>query len=149
MEAPLSTTQQALPLPPTAQRDTSSDTWVGIIDDDVSIRRALARVFRSGGIRAETFGSAEEYLCRGAHGEPGCLVLDVHLGMSSGLELQDRLLAEGKAPPIILMTGHDWIPSPRLTRGDSVSGYLRKPFDPNVLIALVRRHLDHEQGQGQ
>jgi len=139
--------EQALPLPATGDRD----NWVGIVDDDVSVRRSLARVFRSRGIRAETFGSAEEYLCRGQQGEPSCIVLDVHLGMSSSCELQDRLVSEGKSPPIILMTGHDLIRSPQLARGRSVSGFLRKPFDPDVLIALVLRHLDHEleAGQGQ
>ena len=116
--------------------------WVGIIDDDVSIRRSLARVLRSRGIRVETFGSADDYLCRAGHGEPSCIVLDVHLGKSSGFELQDRLACEGKAPPIIWITAHEGIPAARRARGDSKCGFLRKPFDTDVLLTLVRRHLD-------
>jgi FixJ family two-component response regulator len=120
------------------------DHWVGIVDDDVSIRRSLARVLGSTGIRVETFGSAEDYLCHSGHGEPICIVLDVHLGKSTGFELQDRLASEGRAPPIIWMTAHEWIPSARLRSGASVCGFLRKPFDTDELVALVRRHLDHE-----
>ena len=73
-----------------------TDGWVGIVDDDASIRQSLARMFRGHGIRAETFGSAEDYLHHSALVEPRCIVLDVHLGGLNGFELQARLAAEGK-----------------------------------------------------
>src|SRR5215467_15378200 len=57
-----------------------TEHWVGIVDDDASIRCSLARVFRMDGIRVETFGSAEEFLERTVAGKPDCVVLDVHLG---------------------------------------------------------------------
>jgi FixJ family two-component response regulator len=77
--------------------------WVGIVDDDVSIRRALVRAFRSYGIVAMAFSSAEEYLRRNPHEEPCCLVLDVRLGGMNGFELHSRLCADGSPPPIIFM----------------------------------------------
>jgi FixJ family two-component response regulator len=141
------------PLPPADPQlppcdSTHSQYWVGIVDDDDSIRRSLARVFRGKGIRVETFASAEEYLHRTACGEPRCIVLDVHLGELSGFELQDLLEAQGDAPPIIFVTAHDEIPASRLTRGTAVCGYLRKPFDTDALIALVRPHLRREAAEG-
>ena len=115
--------------------------WVGVVDDDASIRCSLARVFRSNGIRVETFRSAEEYLERTVADEPQCIVLDVHLGELSGFDLQDLLTAAGRAPPIIFITAHDNIPAERLARYGDALGYLRKPFDTDRLVALVRRHL--------
>ncbi len=117
------------------------DCWIGIVDDDASIRQSLARMFRGNGIRAETFGSAEEYLGRHGPIEPRCIVLDVHLGGLSGFELQARLAAEGKLPPVIFITAHD-ICSDDLARCPAPCGYLRKPFDTDALIELVRPHLN-------
>jgi FixJ family two-component response regulator len=118
-----------------------SDCWVGIVDDDASIRQSLARMFRGNGIRTETFGSAEEYLRRDALVQPRCIVLDVHLGGLNGFELQARLAAEGKFPPIIFITAHE-IGSADLARCPGPCGYLRKPFDSDALIALVLPHLN-------
>ena len=118
-----------------------TDGWIGIVDDDASIRQSLARMFRGNGIRTETFGSAEEYLGRSQPVEPLCIVLDVHLGGLSGFELQARLAAEGKFPPIIFITAHE-ICSDDLARCPGPCRYLRKPFDSETLIALVLPHLN-------
>jgi two-component system, LuxR family, response regulator FixJ len=123
--------------------------WVGVVDDDASIRCSLARVFRSNGIRVETFCSAEAYLTRTVAGEPQCIVLDVHLGALSGFDLQDRLAAEGAPPPIIFITAHEEIPPARLAQPHGASGFLRKPFDTEALIALVRRHLHNDPRRSQ
>ena len=115
-------------------------SWVGIVDDDDSLRVALARALRVNGIRVETFASAEEFLERDVAGEPDCIVLDIHLGGLSGFDLQDLLAARGGAPPIIFITAHDDMLAERV-RADASFGYLRKPFETNVLIALLRQHL--------
>jgi FixJ family two-component response regulator len=115
-------------------------SWVGIVDDDASLRVALARALRVNGIRVATFASAEEFLERDVPGQPDCIVLDIHLGGLSGFDLQDLLAAEGDAPPIIFITAHDDMLAER-ARADTSCGYLRKPFETNVLIALLRQHL--------
>ena len=116
------------------------EAWVGIVDDDASVRTALARALRSHGIRAETFASGEEYLQRSVAGAPECIVLDIHLGGMSGFELQDVLTSQGAGPPIIFITGHDDLLSQR-SRIESASGYLRKPFATSALLALLLPHL--------
>ena len=112
--------------------------WVGIVDDDLSIRRALARAFRSYGIVARTFSSAEEYLSRTPLEEPSCLVLDVRLGGMSGLELAVLLCTDGTPPPIVFIASMDEIPLSLLKQMTGLHGFLRKPFEIGALIALVR-----------
>jgi two-component system, LuxR family, response regulator FixJ len=122
--------------PPISQKD----SWVGIVDDDASLRTALARVLRGNGIRTETFESAEEFLARVDPGEPDCLVLDIHLAGISGFELQDLLASRGAEPPVIFITGHDDELAQR-AQVHGTCGYLRKPFDTKALLALLRPHL--------
>ena len=118
--------------------------WVGIVDDDASIRSSLARVLRLEGMCVETFGCAEDALDRIALGAPDCLVLDVHLGGLSGFDLQDRLLARGDAPPIIFITALDETTLAKFAQGCERREYLRKPFDTGALVALVRQHVGTE-----
>ena len=125
----------------------TESNWVVVVDDDASIRVSLARVFRGYGIRVQTFGSAEEYLQRTGADQPQCIVLDVHLGELSGFDLHDRLASQGSAPPIIFITAHDDIPPSRLAGCAGACSFLRKPFDTDQLVALVRRHLHHEPPQ--
>lgn len=121
-----------------------AESWVGIVDDDASIRLAVARFLRQHGIRVETFASPEAFLNRAVGGEPRCIVLDVQLGDSTGFELQDELTARGAAPPIIFITAHDDIPAGKLALRAGTSGFLRKPFSAGALLALVRQHLAHD-----
>ena len=113
--------------------------WVAIVDDDPSVRSALARVLRTAGITVETYATAHEYLSASPDREPSCLVLDVHLGGMTGFDLHDRLLASGSAVSVLFITAHDDVPTSELERRAGPDGYLRKPFDGDQLLALVRR----------
>jgi len=113
--------------------------WVAIVDDDPSVRSALARVLRTAGIAVETYASAHEYLSASLDREPACLVLDVHLGGMSGFDMHDRLLASGSAVAVVFITAHEEVTTVELERRAGPDGYLRKPFDGDQLLALVRR----------
>jgi len=110
-------------------------TWVGVIDDDHSIRRALARMLRLDDLQVECFESAEEYVERARDDPPFCLVVDVHVGPYTLQELTAILATAGPMPPTIFMTGdadvHD---EHRATAADP---FLLKPFDPDYLLGLV------------
>src|SRR5205814_8708142 len=82
---------------------------VFVIDDDVSVREALAPLICSAGWSVETFGSGQDFLRRAKADAPTCLVLDVELPDLNGLDLQ-RHLTEDKRMPIIFITGHGDIP---------------------------------------
>ena len=88
----------------TTSSNSTAEGWVAIVDDDESIRRSLARIFRINGISARTFASAEDFLSFCSDDEPRCLVLDVQLGGMSGFELKDRLYANGRTAPIIFLS---------------------------------------------
>ena len=111
---------------------------VFVIDDDASMRRALANLFQSVGLTVEMFGTAPEMLQSKLPDVASCLVLDVRLPGLSGLDFQAEL---GKASihiPIIFMTGHGDIPmSVRAMKGGAVD-FLTKPFrDQDMLDAVV------------
>src|SRR5204863_5133115 len=82
---------------------------VFVVDDDDSVRRALARLLASAGYRVQTFPSAEEFLARRpalATEGPACAVLDVRLPGLSGVDLQRGLRQGGDRLPVVFITGH-------------------------------------------
>jgi FixJ family two-component response regulator len=121
-------------------RPTARPVWIAVVDDDQSIRSALARLMRSEGLVVETFAASTDFLAAlASDGPPSCLVLDVHLGTESGFALQEKLAVTHADMPVILMTGHDKISSAELARRTGPDGFLRKPFDGDLILDMVRR----------
>ncbi len=125
---------------PKSSRDPASakEPIVFVIDDDVSMRRALTNLFQSVGLGVEVFGSASEMLQSKLPDVASCLVLDVRLPGLSGLDFQTELARANIRIPIIFMTGHGDIPmSVRAMKGGAVD-FLAKPFrDQDMLDAVV------------
>jgi len=120
---------------------TTATALVSIVDDDVSVRRALRRLVQSGGYTVETFASAPEFYDSAPLGRTACLVLDIHLDGMSGFELQERLAAERTGIPVIFMTAHDDDATRERVRRSGAVAYLRKPFDEQVLLDAIRTAL--------
>jgi FixJ family two-component response regulator len=117
---------------------------VFIVDDDVSVREALAPLVRWAGWRAEAFDSARAFLARPPADAPSCLVLDVRLPDVDGLELQARL-ADRDDLPIVFITGHGDVPmSVRAMKAGAVE-FLTKPFDDEALLEAVRGALERSR----
>ena len=76
---------------------------IAIIDDDESVRESTSALVRSLGYAARTFPSAEEFL-RSDFDDTSCLILDIQMKGLSGIELQERLVGEGRRTPIIFVT---------------------------------------------
>lgn len=110
---------------------------VSIVDDDISVRRALRRLVQKAGYAVETFASAAEFFDSSPLGRTACLVLDVHLGGTSGFELQKRLTADHAGIPIIFITAHDDAATRERVRQSAVVAYLRKPFDKRALLGAI------------
>lgn len=108
-----------------------------LVDDDVSVRRALARLIHSCGLDVETFTSAEEFLAAPRPRAIACIILDVHLGGMSGPDLYRRLADEGDAPPVIFITAHDTPQVRSQATAFADAAYLRKPFDSTLLLDAV------------
>ena len=112
---------------------------ISIVDDDLSVRRALRRLVGSAGYQVETFASAQEFLSSARPAGPGCLVLDVHMDGMSGFELQERLVSDQREIPIIFITAHDDAGTRERIRTSGAVGYLSKPFDPQALLDAIHR----------
>jgi FixJ family two-component response regulator len=113
------------------------------VDDDASMREALSRLFRSIGMQARIFASAEEFLKFDLPDAPACLVLDVRLPGLSGLELQ-RELAD-LAVPIIFITGHGDIPMSVQAMKAGAVEFLTKPFRDQVLLDAIREAIQRDR----
>ena len=111
---------------------------VFVVDDDPSVRDALARLFRSVDLQTEVFGSTHELLRSARPDAPSCLVLDVRLPGQSGFDFQTELIKANIHIPIIFMTGHGDIPmSVRAMKAGAID-FLPKPFrDQDMLDAVT------------
>lgn len=110
---------------------------VFVIDDDESVRRSLARLLNAHDYSVETFASAEDYLNRANHIEPGCLILDINLGGKSGLALQDDLMKFSPQLPIIFITANGNVHVSVKTIRKGAINFLEKPFNEEELLNSV------------
>jgi FixJ family two-component response regulator len=119
---------------------------ISIVDDDESVREATKALVRSLGYSAVTFGSAEEFLGSEQATATACLITDVQMPGLSGIELQDRLIADNRRIPTIFITA---FPDERL-QGQALRngaiGYLQKPFDESRLIDCIDAALKSHTG---
>lgn len=120
------------------------DREVIIVDDDLAVRDSLARLLRSDGIPARALASAEELLTASDRGPPGCLLLDLRLPGMSGMELMQSLMRKGMRAPVIIITGHGDIPLAVSAVKAGAFDFIEKPYDPEVIVAAVRKALDRD-----
>ena len=118
---------------------------VFIVDDDASVREALANLMRSVGLHAQLFASAQEFLKTPQPDSPACLILDVRMPGLGGLDCQRQLAEAGFQIPIIFMTGHGDIPmSVRAMKAGAVD-FLTKPFRDQDLLDAVGQAIDRDR----
>ena len=113
---------------------------VSIVDDDMSVRESLKMLFESADYDAEVFASAEEFLYAGHLGESACLVLDVQLPGISGLDLQNRLRADGNDIPVIFITAHPLEHTRQLAMRAGATHFFSKPFSGRRFKDSPRTH---------
>lgn len=115
----------------------SSNATIFVVDDDTSVRTALKRLIRSLGFTVETFDSAQAFLKREPYDGPACLILDIRMPGTSGIELQDEL-AEADIPiPIIFITGHGNIQMSVKAMKAGALDFIEKPFEDQKLIDAI------------
>ena len=115
---------------------------VFLVDDDPSVRRALARLIKSAGHQVQTFASAREFLqTRAAAQEAACLVLDVRMPGLTGIELQRQLQILNRNVPIVFMTGHGNIPMSVQAMKAGAVDFLPKPVKDTDLLRAIEQAL--------
>jgi FixJ family two-component response regulator len=118
---------------------------VFVVDDDPSMRQALANLFRSVGLRAEVFGSARELLESELPDVASCLVLDIRLPGPSGLDFQADLAKANIQIPIIFMTGHGDIPMTVKAMKAGAIDFLTKPFRDQDMLDAVATAIERDR----
>jgi FixJ family two-component response regulator len=111
---------------------------VFIVDDDDAICDGLCNLLESVGIKAERFGSAEEFIATWTHDCPGCLMLDARLPGMTGVEFQEQLIRSGVPIPIIFMTAHGDVPMVRKVLKAGAVEFLTKPFEKEEMLVAIR-----------
>ncbi|MDB4951327.1 MAG: DNA-binding response regulator [Gemmatimonadetes bacterium] len=124
---------------------TPEEPVVYVVDDDASVREALSSLIRSEGLHVETFASAEGFRAHPRADAPACLVLDVQLPGSSGMDLPGELSASEAPIPIIFITGHGTIPMGVRAMKEGAVEFLTKPFGDAELIGAVRQALQRDR----
>jgi two-component system response regulator FixJ len=114
---------------------------VRVVDDDASFRKAVARMLRASGFVVKTFASAAEFLARPEVEVPGCVLVDLQMPGSSGLDLQEALAQAGHAMPVVFLSGHGDIPTTVQAMRRGAEDFLTKRASREELLAAVRRAL--------
>ena len=123
---------------------------VHIVDDDESLRTALARLLRAAGHEVRSYGSAAEFLLHRDGPLRGCLLLDVRMpGGPSGIELHQALVRQGERLPVVFLTGHGDIPMSVRAVKDGAFDFLTKPVNASDLLRVVGLALDEERSRWQ
>jgi FixJ family two-component response regulator len=115
---------------------------VAVVEDDPSMRRSVERLLNAHGFLTEGYPSAEDFLHREIASLVGCIVLDIHLGGMSGIELRQRLKSCGSKLPVVFITAVDDDALELEAVQAGCIAYLYKPFPAALLIGAVNKALE-------
>lgn len=118
---------------------------VFIIDDDVTVLRALSRLLRSADYEVRAFESAQEFLAQHDPHVPGCVISDIAMPVIDGLQLQSTLSATGVVRPIIFLTGRGDIPMTVRAMQAGAVDFLTKPVNDTDLFDAIDRARSHDE----
>jgi len=125
----------------------SLKTIVYIVDDDVSVCRALSLLLKSHGFKVEAFINAADFLASKHPKVPSCLVLDIQLPDINGFALQEAMIARQLTIPIVFITGHGDIPmSVKGIKAGAVD-FLPKPFTKKKLLDAITQAIVKNKAQ--
>ncbi len=111
---------------------------IHIVDDDLGFLKGIQRLLTAHGFAVKAFSSGEDFEKRADPQEADCLILDVHMGHLSGIELTERLIRSGCKAPVVLITAND---SDHVREAASNAGccaFLQKPIPADILIGTLR-----------
>jgi RNA polymerase sigma factor (sigma-70 family) len=126
---------------------TLAHALVYVIDDDISMRKAVGRLLESEDYSVEMFTGAREFLVRAPHTGPSCVILDLNMPGLNGLELQEALAGRGRAEQVIFITGGASVPTCVQAMKAGAVDYLPKPFRDEDLLYAVERALERSSEQ--
>jgi FixJ family two-component response regulator len=119
---------------------------IAVVDDDQSVREALENLISSVGWEAKLFASAEAFLDSDAPLRTDCAVLDLRLPGISGLELQQKLAADGQSVPVIIITAQGDGKARAEALAAGAIAFLKKPFREEALLVAIGSALNRKWG---
>ena len=119
---------------------------VFVVDDDGASRDALRGLIEQAGRPVEAYGSAREFLDADRSGHNGCLVVDCRMPDMDGIELLDRLKAEGAQLPTIMISGYGDVPLAVRAMNAGAAGFIEKPVRGDQLLAAIDHALEQARG---
>jgi two-component system response regulator FixJ len=122
---------------------------VYVVDDDDASRDSLAFLLKSAKLPVKTFESADEFLSANVSLTGCCIVTDVRMPGTSGVELLKRLRKDGSFVPVIVMTGHGDVPLAVEAMKHGAADFLEKPFDDETMLVSVRGALNQVKKDGK
>jgi FixJ family two-component response regulator len=129
--------------------DQYAQSLVVVVDDEPDVREALAGLFASVGMNVALFPSAQHLLKEGIPGEASCLILDVRLPGTSGLDLQDMLIRLNVGIPVIFMTGYGDVPMTVRGMKAGAMDFLTKPFRDQEMLDAVASAIERDRRRRQ
>lgn len=121
---------------------------IAIVDDEDSVRVALRRLLRSAGFDAVAFSSGMEILEYVRSHKPACIVLDLHMPVMNGFEVQRELAISAASIPVVIVTGHDTEESCARAWAGGACAYLLKPVNDQMLIDAIMSAIESRRGSG-
>ncbi|KFI22616.1 response regulator transcription factor [Nitrosococcus oceani] len=121
------------------------EPMVFIVDDDVTVRNSLGLSLQSVGYRVKVCESAGAFLKVYEPNQPGCIILDVHMPESTGLDLQEYLVSEQIPIPVIFITGQADVPTVVRAVKQGAVDFLLKPFDFETLLRSIQEAIELDQ----
>jgi two-component system response regulator FixJ len=120
---------------------TAAQPVVNVIDDQDAVRNALAEMLRVFGYRVRTFESADAFLDALTGDETGCVVADVRMPGTDGIELVRELSRRNSTLPVVLISGHADVPMAVAAIKAGAEDFIEKPVDDVALLAAINRSL--------
>ena len=112
---------------------------VHLVDDDEAIRRSASFMLRTSGLLVKTYASGDEFLAAAKDTAPGCILLDVRMPGTDGLEVQRALKERGILLPVIVMTGHGDVNVAVQAMKAGAVDFIEKPFEKDVLLGALEQ----------
>ena len=110
---------------------------VYLIDDDADVRDALVLLLRTMGFAPRPFAGVQPFLERPDSRQDGCLVVDIRMPGTSGLQLLERMAKEAGGMPTVMITGHGDVAACRRAFKAGAVDFLTKPIDEQVLLEAI------------
>ncbi len=115
---------------------------VFIVDDDADLRATLVDLVEAVGLQAEGFGSAKAFLDAGKKSGDGCLLVDIHMPGMDGLQLQQKLVEDHIAIPVIVVTGRGDVPKAVQALKAGAVDFIEKPFSGEFVLGSIQQALE-------